>query len=172
MEDRHVLAVLVANRTGVLNRVTGLYSRRGFNIEALSVGTTGREGVSRITITLKGDKKEVDQITKQLEKLVDVIAVKELPKEATVGREVCFVKAAAKGEARERLIQLIDIFRASIIDAASDAITACIIGDTDKTEAFLKLAEPFGILEVVRSGLMAIERGSVSMEEEADCGNK
>lgn len=157
---RHILAVRVVNRTGVLNRITGLYARRGFNLESLSVGTTEQEGISRITITLYGDEHTVDQITKQLEKLVDVLSVKELKEEAAVGREVCFVKLSARGEERTRLIQLIDIFRASVIDVGQEALTASLIGTTEKTEAFLRLVEPFGIIEVVRSGMMAIERGA------------
>lgn len=162
--EQHTLAVLVRNRTGVLTRVTGLYSRRGFNIESLSVGTTEDNDVSRITITLFGDTHTVNQITGQLEKLVDVLSVRELPADATVGREVCFVKLGAHGEERTRLIQLIDIFRASVIDAGAEALTACLIGDTDKTDAFLRLVQPFGILEVVRSGRMAIERGAGSVK--------
>ena len=157
---KHILAVLVCNKTGVLYRITGLYSRRGFNIESLSVGKTEKDGVSRITLTLYGDDATVSQITAQLLKLVDVISVKELPIDNTVGREVCFVKLSAKGSKRADLIQLIDIFRASVIDAGTDAITASLIGNSEKTDAFLRLVEPFGIIEVVRSGLMAIERGN------------
>lgn len=161
---KHILAVLVTNKTGVLNKITGLYSRRGFNIESLSVGTTEKEGVSRITITLFGNEHTVSQITSQLEKLVDVLSVKELEDENTVGREVCFVKLSATGEQRARLLLLVDIFRASVIDAGTDALTVLFIGDTEKTEAFLSLTEDFGIIEVVRSGLMAIERGARSLE--------
>lgn len=161
---KHILAVLVTNKTGVLNKITGLYSRRGFNIESLSVGTTEKEGVSRITITLYGDEHTVSQITSQLEKLVDVLSVKELEGDNTVGREVCFVKLSASGEQRARLLLLVDIFRASVIDAGTDALTVLFIGDTAKTEAFLSLTEEFGIIEVVRSGLMAIERGARPLE--------
>ncbi len=157
---RHILAVLVVNRTGVLNRITGLYARRGFNLESLSVGTTEQEGISRITMTLYGNEHTVEQITKQLEKLVDVLSVKELKEENTVGREVCFVKLSARSDERTRLIQLIDIFRATVIDAGTEALTACLIGTTEKMEAFLRLVKPFGIIEVVRSGMMAIERGA------------
>ena len=163
--NRHILAVLVLNKTGVLNKITGLYVRRGFNIESLSVGTTEREGVSRITITLNGDEHTVCQITSQLEKLVDVLSVKELSPESTVGRELCFIKLSASGADRAKLLELSEIFRASVIDARRDALTILIAGTTEKTDAFLSLAEPFGIIEVVRSGLMAIERGDLSLED-------
>lgn len=163
--DRHILAVLVLNKTGVLNKITGLYARRGFNIESLSVGTTEKPGVSRITITLKGDFHTVNQITSQLEKLVDVLSVKELSPESTVGRELCFIKLSATGDDRAKLLELSEIFRASVIDARRGALTILIAGTTEKTDAFLSLLEPFGIIEVVRSGLMAIERGERSLEE-------
>lgn len=163
--DRHILAVLVLNKTGVLNKITGLYARRGFNIESLSVGTTEKPGVSRITITLKGDEHTVNQITSQLEKLVDVLSVKELDPESTVGRELCFIKLSATGDDRAKLLELSEIFRASVIDARRGALTILIAGTTEKTDAFLSLLEPFGIIEVVRSGLMAIERGEHSLEE-------
>lgn len=163
--DRHILAVLVLNKTGVLNKITGLYARRGFNIESLSVGTTEKPGVSRITITLKGDEHTVNQITSQLEKLVDVLSVKELSPESTVGRELCFIKLSATGDDRAKLLELSEIFRASIIDARRGALTILIAGTTEKTDAFLSLLEPFGIIEVVRSGLMAIERGERRLEE-------
>lgn len=163
--DRHILAVLVLNKTGVLNKITGLYARRGFNIESLSVGTTEKPGISRITITLKGDEHTVNQITSQLEKLVDVLSVKELSPESTVGRELCFIKLSATGEDRAKLLELSEIFRASVIDARRGALTILIAGTTEKTDAFLSLLEPFGIIEVVRSGLMAIERGERSLEE-------
>lgn len=162
---KHILAVLVVNKTGVLNKITGLYSRRGFNIESLSVGRTEKEGVSRITITLSGNEHTVSQITSQLEKLVDVISVKELDCENTVGREVCFVKLRADGKKRAELLLLVEIFRASVIDADPEALTVLFIGDTEKTEAFLTLASEFGIIEVVRSGVMAIERGRRALEE-------
>lgn len=163
--DRHILAVLVLNKTGVLNKITGLYARRGFNIESLSVGTTEKPGVSRITITLKGDEHTVNQITSQLEKLVDVLSVKELSPESTVGRELCFIKLSATVDDRAKLLELSEIFRASIIDARRGALTILIAGTTEKTDAFLSLLEPFGIIEVVRSGLMAIERGERRLEE-------
>ena len=163
--DRHILAVLVLNKTGVLNKITGLYARRGFNIESLSVGTTEKPGVSRITITLKGDEHTVNQITSQLEKLVDVLSVKELSPESTVGRELCFIKLSATGDDRAKLLELSEIFRASVIDARRGALTILIAGTTEKTDAFLSLLEPFGIIEVVRSGLMAIERGERSLED-------
>lgn len=163
--DRHILAVLVLNKTGVLNKITGLYARRGFNIESLSVGTTEKPGISRITITLKGDEHTVNQITSQLEKLVDVLSVKELSPESTVGRELCFIKLSATGDDRAKLLELSEIFRASVIDARRGALTILIAGTTEKTDAFLSLLEPFGIIEVVRSGLMAIERGERSLEE-------
>ena len=164
--NKHILAVLVINKTGVLNRITGLYARRGFNIESLSVGTTEREGISRITITLNGDEHTVRQITSQLEKLVDVLSVKELSPKSTIGRELCFIKLAASGKDRSKLLELSEIFRASVIDARRDALTILIAGTTEKTDAFLSLAAPFGIIEVVRSGLMAIERGDHSLEEQ------
>lgn len=163
---KHILAVLVVNKTGVLNKITGLYSRRGFNIESLSVGTTEKEGISRITITLYGDEHTVSQITSQLEKLVDVLSVRRLETENTVGREVCFIKLRSGNENRSHLLELAGIFRASVIDAGNEAITVLLTGTPEKTEAFLSLVSDFGIIEVVRSGLMAIERGARALEDQ------
>lgn len=157
---KHVLSVLVLNKSGVLNRITGLYSRRGFNIDSLSVGTTQDPEVSRITIVVDGDEYVVDQISKQLDKLIEVIKIKELPRDNMIGREMCYIKVRAQSGDTVPITQLANIFRANIIDAGNDSLTIMLTGTNSKIEAITKLLEPYGILEMVRSGFMAIERGA------------
>ena len=158
--QKHVLSVLVENRTGVLNKVTGLFSRRGFNIDSLSVGTTENKDVSRITIVTYGDEYIIEQVTKQLYKIIEVIKVRVVSKESYLGRETCFVKIKADEKIRSQIIGLSNIFRASIVDVSKETLTAELTGPTDKIDAFVEMAKQYGILEMVRSGLMAIERGT------------
>lgn len=158
--SRHVLSVLVSNQSGVLSRVAGLFSRRGFNIDSLSVGETEHEDISRMTIVVRGDDLVLDQITKQLNKLHDVLYIKELSRDASVYRELLLIKVQATSENRAAIIEITDIFRAKIIDVASETLVIEITGDQTKLEAFIHLIEPYGIKEFTRTGLTALQRGN------------
>jgi len=158
--NRHVLSVLVENQSGVLSRVSGLFSRRGYNIDSLSVGVTEDPGVSRMTIVVRGDDYILEQIKKQLNKLIDVIKVIELDPKQSVFRELMLIKVNARENSRASIIEIVDIFRASVVDVSSETLTVELTGDEDKIEAFINLMKPYGIREIVRTGLTALERGS------------
>lgn len=158
--NRHVLSILVENHAGVLSRVSGLFSRRGYNIDSLSVGVTEREEFSRITVVVFCDDASIEQIIKQVEKLVDVVRVVELDNNRGVFRELALVKVKANADARSEIISIVDIFRANIIDVANETLTIEITGDQGKIKAFTELMEPFGIKEIVRTGLTALCRGN------------
>ena len=160
MEQKHTLSVLVENHAGVLSRVVGLFSRRGFNIDSLAVGVTTDPGISRITIVVKGDDYIVDQVSKQLNKLVDVIRVKVFKPTEFVGRELVLIKVNANADTRAEVMQLVSIFRANIVDVSQETLTVEISADQEKISALADLLDQFGILEVVRTGMIAIERGS------------
>lgn len=160
MEQKHTLSVLVENHAGVLSRVAGLFSRRGFNIDSLAVGETMDPGISRITIVVKGDEYTVDQVSKQLNKLVDIIKIKVFKPTEYVGRELVLIKVNAPSENRSEIMQLAGIFRANIVDVSKETLTVEISADQEKIIALTNLLEQFGILEVVRTGMIAIERGS------------
>lgn len=157
---RHTISVLVENRFGVLARVSGLFSGRGFNIDSLCVGETDDPSVSRMTIVVKGDERVLEQITKQLRKLIDVIKVSDLTKEVHVERELVLIKVSATNKKRAEIMEIVDIFRAKIIDVDHQIVTVEITGDEDKISALLELMKPFGIKELVRTGKIAISRGS------------
>lgn len=157
---RHVISVLVTNQSGVLSRVAGLFSRRGFNIDSLSVGETEHEDISRMTIVARGDDLVLDQITKQLDKLHDVLYIKELYKDDAVFRELLLIKVTATKETRASIIEVADIFRAKIVDAATESLVIEITGDQTKLDAFINLIEPYGIREFTRTGLTALQRGN------------
>ncbi len=165
---RYVISVLVENHSGVLSRVAGLFSRRGYNIDSLSVGETLDPAVSRMTIVAPGDDAILEQITKQLNKLVDVYKVVILPEETSVYRELVLIKVKADDKNRATISDVIDIFRAKIIDIAPLSMTVEITGDQPKVQAFIELMEPYGILEVVRTGLTALHRGdqNILVQEE------
>jgi acetolactate synthase-1/3 small subunit len=158
--SKHTLSVLVENHPGVLSRVTGLFSRRGFNIDSLAVGTTENPSVSRITIVVDGDDYTVEQVSKQLNKLIDVIKIKQLDKDASIPRELVMIKVSANEKTRSEIIQIVEIFRAKIVDVGRTTIVIEIAGAAEKTEALISLIRPFGIKELVRTGTIAIERGS------------
>ncbi len=160
MEQKHTLSVLVENHAGVLSRVAGLFSRRGFNIDSLAVGETLDSGISRITIVVKGDDYIVDQVSKQLNKLVDVIKIKVFKPSEYVGRELVLIKVNATAKTRAEIMQLVDIFRANIVDVSTKTLTVEISADQEKITAITSLLDQYGILEVVRTGMIAIERGS------------
>jgi acetolactate synthase-1/3 small subunit len=156
---KHVLSVLVENKPGVLTRVAGLFARRGFNIDTLAVGPTEDPSVSRMTITLDGAAHPIDQVTKQLHKLINVIKLRDLEPEQTIAREMALFKIQADGQSRGEIMQLADIFRGRIIDVSHRTATIEITGTHDKIEAFEQMVRPFGLVEMVRTGEIAIARG-------------
>lgn len=160
MEQKHTISILVENHAGVLSRVAGLFSRRGFNIDSLAVGETNNPGISRITIVVRGDDRIVDQVGKQLNKLVDVIKIKVFKPSEYVGRELVLIKVDAPADNRAEIIQLANIFRVNVVDVSTNTITLEISADEEKINALKALLEPFGILEIVRTGMIAISRGS------------
>jgi acetolactate synthase-1/3 small subunit len=157
---KHTLAVLVENRAGVLSRVSSLFSRRGYNIDSLAVGVTEDPTVSRITIVVHGDDSVLEQVKKQLNKLIDVIKVSDLASEDTVGRELALFKVAADENSRAEIMQITDIFRARIVDVGPKSVIVEVTGDEDKILAIENLLQKFGIKEMVRTGKIAISRGS------------
>lgn len=158
--SRHVLSVLVSNQSGVLSRVAGLFSRRGFNIDSLSVGETEHPEISRMTLVAHGDAMIIDQITKQLDKLHDVLFIKELNPERAVYKELALVKIKAASSTRVEIVGIIDMFDAEILDAATEAITVEITGDQSEINTFITLLEPYGIKELTRTGLIALQKGN------------
>ncbi len=161
----HTLMVLVENRAGVLSRVTGLFSRRGFNIESLAVGTCEEPGMSRITIVCIGDDREIEQVMKQLNKLIEVIKVSDLTENERVERELALIKVTAEqGTTRAEVMQIASIFRAQIVDVGSKAVVLQVVGDTDKIDAIEKLLRQYGVKEFVRTGRIAILRGSKTVK--------
>ncbi|GAA4110964.1 acetolactate synthase small subunit [Nocardioides fonticola] len=162
---KHTLSVLVENKPGVLARIAGLFSRRGFNIESLAVGPTEHPEISRMTIVVNVEDSPLEQVTKQLNKLVEVIKIVELDPSASVNRELVLVKVAATAETRGQVLDTVQLFRAKVIDVAPDAVTIQITGNSGKIADFLRVLEPFGIRELVQSGMVAIGRGSRSISE-------
>ncbi len=156
----HIISVLVNNHAGVLSRVSGLFSRRGFNIESLAVGTTDKPDISRMTIVVDGDDNTVDQVQKQLAKLIDVIKVEQLDSENSVSRELAMVKVQADTSVRTEIMQIAEVFRANIIDISATTLTIEISGSGKKVAAMQEMLRPFGIIEDVRTGLIALERGA------------
>lgn len=161
--NKYVLSVLVENHSGVLSRVSGLFSRRGYNIDSLTVCETNNPGQSRMTIVVKGDEYILDQIQKQLAKLVEVISIKKCEKATTCQREMTLIKVKAEGANRGTIIETCDIFRAHIVDVGIDSVIVEATGSEEKIESLLRLLEPYGILEYVKTGLTAMDRGSVVM---------
>ncbi|HOB07431.1 MAG TPA: acetolactate synthase small subunit [Methanoculleus sp.] len=161
----HTLSVLVENRAGVLSRVAGMFSRRGFNIESLAVGTCEEPGMSRITIVVNGDDAVVEQVMKQTNKIIDVIKVSDLTEHESVERELALIKVAAEtGAARAEIMQIANIFRAQIVDVGTRTLVLQVAGDTDKIEALEKLLRQYGIKELVRTGKVALLRGSKTVK--------
>jgi len=165
--SRHTLSVLVEDRPGVLARIAGLFSRRGFNIESLAVGPTESPGVSRITLVVAVDALPLEQVTKQLNKLVNVLKIVELEAGASVQREFMLVKVRADAATRSHVLETVQLFRAGVVDVSPDAVTIEVTGSRDKLEALLRVLEPFGVRELVKSGVVALGRGSKSMGERA-----
>ena len=164
-KDSYTLAILVNNKAGVLMRVVSLFSRRGYNIDSLSVGETESPERSRITIVISGDRNIVDQIIRQAEKLVDVIKVYEMTTSGSVKAELVLVKIKADNSNRADIVTLGEIFKAKIIDVTPETVSLQVVGNADKLESFLTLAEKYGIVELVRTGMTALERGSRALAE-------
>lgn len=158
--EKFVLSVLVQDHAGVLSRVSGLFSRRGYNIDSLTVCETGNPGVSRMTIVVNCDEYLVDQIQKQLSKLEEVISIKINDKSKTAQREMALIKVKAEGEKRSIIIGTCDIFRAHIVDVGPESVIVEATGSEEKISSLIKLLEPFGILEYVKTGLTSMDRGS------------
>jgi acetolactate synthase-1/3 small subunit len=163
--SRHTLSVLVENKPGVLARIAGLFSRRGFNIDSLAVGPTEHPEVSRMTIVVNVEESPLEQVTKQLNKLVEVIKVVELDGGASVSRELLLVKVKADATTRGQVLEVVQLFKAKVVDVATDAITVQVVGNEDKLIDFLRIVEPFGVRELVQSGVVAIGRGGRSISE-------
>lgn len=157
---KHTISVLVENKPGVLARVAGLFSRRGFNIESLAVGTTEDESVSRMTIVASGDDQVLEQITKQLYKLIDVIKVFDIPKDVAVERELLLIKVACNDKTRAEIVEIVNIFKGRIADVSEGAMTIEMTGEENKVEGIKKLLKKFGIKELVRTGKVALQRGT------------
>ena len=160
---QHTISVLMNNHFGVLSRISGLFSGRGFNIESLNVAETSDPNISRMTIVTIGDKAKIEQITKQLNKLVDGIKVVDLTEESFVDRELVLIKMNAEPRVREEMLRIVELFRARVVDVSSSTYTIEITGDEGKINSFLELLNPLGVKEVVRSGRIAIGRGNKSL---------
>ena len=161
----HVLSLLVENKPGLLTRVAGLFARRGFNIESLAVGASEIEGLSRITVVVDVEELPLEQVTKQLNKLINVIKIVELDPDTAVTREHLLIKVKVDNTTRSQVLEAVTLFRASIVDVASDALVIETTGNPGKIQAFLRVLEPYGIKEIAQSGLLAIGRGSKSITE-------
>lgn len=161
----HVLSLLVEDKPGLLTRVTGLFARRGFNIQSLAVGPSDVEELSRITIVVEVDTLPLEQITKQLNKLINVLKIVELDAEHSVQREHLLVKVRVDSETRSSVLEAVNLFRARVVDVATNALVIEVTGDSGKIQAFLRIVRPYGIRELAQSGLLAVGRGSKSMTE-------
>lgn len=163
--SKHVLSLLVEDKPGLLTRVAGLFARRGFNIDSLAVGPTEMRGLSRITVVVDEDGQLLEQATKQLNKLVNVIKIVELEEASSVQREHVLIKVRADNQNRSHVLEAVNLFRARVVDVVPDALTIEVTGDTGKIDALLKVLEQYGIKEIAQSGLIAMGRGSKSITE-------
>jgi acetolactate synthase-1/3 small subunit len=161
----HVLSLLVEDKPGLLTRVAGLFARRGFNIESLAVGKTEIPGLSRITVVVEVEGQPLEQVTKQLNKLINVLKIVELDPEQSVQREHMLIKVRVDNATRSQILEAANLFRARVVDVVTDALVIEVTGDTAKTKALLKVLEPYGVKEIAQSGLLAIGRGSKSISE-------
>ena len=165
--NRHTLSVLVENKPGLLVRVAGLFARRGFNIDSLAVGPTEHEEISRMTIVVNCEDHPLEQVTKQLNRLINVLKIVELEPAAAVQRELLLVKVRADLETRSRVLETVALFRAKVVDVATDAVTVEATGNKEKLEALIRVLQPFGIKELVQSGMVAMGRGGRSITDRA-----
>lgn len=162
---RHTLSVLVENKPGVLARISGLFSRRGFNIESLAVGPTENPEVSRMTIAINVDRLPLEQVTKQLNKLINVLKIVELDEGNSVQRELVLVKVRTDKGIRSNVLEIVTLFRAKVVDVAPETVTIEATGSSDKLEALLRVLEPYGIKELVQSGMVAVGRGGKAISD-------
>jgi len=166
-EQNHIISAIVEHKPGVLYGVSNLFRRRGFNIESISVGPIEQSDLARMTITVKGDERTIEQVVKQLNKLIDVIKVSRLDPASIVTRELALIKVRALDtKARSDVINYADIFRARVVDVSSESLIVEITGDSEKIDAFLDLMKPFGVKEVARTGITALSRGAKSVRIE------
>ena len=163
---KYVFGILVSNNPGVLTRVSSMFTRRGFNIDSLTVGETESQEFSRITIAFRGDTYIKEQLIKQLAQLHDVKEIELLDKHETVIRELLLIKVKNTSETRQDILAAVDIFRSKIVDYSTDALCCELTGESSKIEAFIELLKPFGILEMCRTGIVALERGSNCLKSE------
>jgi acetolactate synthase-1/3 small subunit len=159
---KHTLVALVEDKPGVLNRIASLFRRRSFNIQSLAVGGSEQPGLSRMTIVVGGDSAQVEQVRKQLEKLINVVKVSDITEDDTVTRELALIKVKASASARSEIMQIVDIFRANIVDVSSGSLIVEVTGDEDKLNSLFKLLRDFGVKEVARTGRIALTRGGSS----------
>jgi len=157
---KHTLSVLVEDESGALSRISGLFARRGFNIDSLAVGPAETRGISRLTMVVEGDDETLQQMTKQLNKLFNVLGVADLSNLAAVERELMLLKVSSKEETRGKILELVQVFRAKVVDVSDIALTLEVVGDPGKLVAIEKLLEPYGILEIARTGKIALKRSS------------
>ena len=162
MGEKHILSVSVANRPGVLSRITGLFSRRNFNINSLSVGETENPEFSRMTIEVNGDSRVLDQVVKQLNKLIEVIKIDELDRKNIVDRDLALIRVKSTRETRSEIIQIVNTFRGKIVDISTDSLMIEATGTVSKIEALIELLKDFGIEDIVRTGIVALNRGVIS----------
>ncbi len=165
--SKHTLSVLVENKPGVLARIASLFARRGFNIDSLAVGPTEHSDISRMTVVVDVEDLPLEQVTKQLNKLIEVLKVVELDGGSSVQRQILLVKVRADSVTRGQVLEMVQMFRAKVVDVATDALTIEATGSTDKLRALLEVLEPFGVKELVQSGLVAIGRGGRSITDRA-----
>ena len=156
---KHVLSILVENKSGVLTRIAGLFARRGFNIDTLTVGPTEDEEISRVTLTVDGALHPIDQVTKQLHKLVNVLKIRDLEPAGTVTRELALFKVAVEGSARSEVLEFTEIYRGRVVDTSKRQITIEVTGGSEKIEAFERVVRPYGLIEMMRTGEIAMSRG-------------
>ncbi|WP_338552491.1 acetolactate synthase small subunit [Paenibacillus sp. KS-LC4] len=157
---KHTIAVIVNDQPGVLQRVSGLFGRRGFNIESITVGTSEEVGLSRMVIVTTGDEQTLEQITKQLYKLIDVIKVIHLSSNPIVARELALIKVSAEPAARPEIFGVVETFRAAVVDIGTHSVMVQVVGDTEKIDAMVELLKPYGIRELSRTGVTALNRGN------------
>ena len=162
--EKYTLSVLVDNHAGVLSRVVGLFSRRGFNIHSLSVGPTSDELISRVTIEVEGDEKIVEQVSKQLSKIIEVIKIKTLRESETVKRGLVLIKVKTTSKTRSEIIEVTNVFRAKIVDISPSTVTIELTGNDSKINAFIDMVDQYGIEEIARTGMTALERGSNTLK--------
>ena len=161
---KHTIVALVEDKPGVLNRVASMFRRRGFNISSLAVGQSELPALSRMTFVVEGDDSTVERVTKQLHKLIDVVRVSELSEQDTVAREMALIKVHTTASARSEIIQMVDIFRANIVDVASGSFIIEVTGDENKIESLYELLKPFGVREMMRTGRVAMTRGTTGAQ--------